>query len=137
MIMNEILDLLEKDGSVIINPSTDDKNPKSGYVIAVSREDSADIEGLYSKLKGLANPFHWIWIKDNPTDYSAGLAVHKYDLKESLKLGILNGEAFIYDCQRKTKIDLPEGQRSGTMTQRNTYAEMRAEALSLTVPAQL
>jgi len=101
---------------------------------------ASDEKGMYVKQyildfiasKGLMLESSWDYIEATIHEGDIILNVTRVfdDLYDAVLFGILNNQAVIYDFNRDESIEIPEGQKHGTMTQAMDYAKMTATAIT-------
>lgn len=137
MNLRKVLDECHSKGGVTYNIYSGEYNPRSGYMVSLFGRESP-IYGYNHNEAQLANFVHANIDKLADSKYYLGLWTNNEgiiiadvntivdQLVEACELGIKNNQVAIYDNKYCNVINLPTPQRTGTMTQRNTYAAVAA-----------
>lgn len=120
------------------NITTGEYNPTDGYMVSLPNNelvvdvcDLLETDVLSAYIINNANEFSsdksfvGLWI-DNGKAY-LDVSIKYNDLEEACYIGIISDQKAIYDNASAVAIHLPTAQRSGTMTQQQTYNYMAAK----------
>lgn len=129
----------EKNGGATFN--LQGKSPSSGYMVSLqgheeilTKEEFQNsvnlldyIQRKKNILKSISNIYVGVWY--NEGKYYLDLSENIADKETALRLGIRRGQKAIWDIVEGDEISLPTPQRSGTMTQQQTYINLKVREL--------
>jgi hypothetical protein len=139
MNLRKILDKCNADGGVTYNIYSGEYNPTSGYMVSLfgrgamisgtSHSEAQLANFIHANIDKLANEDYYVGLwKPSSGQTDADVSILIEDLTAACEFGINNNQQAIYDNARGYTISLPTPQRTGTMTQRKTYATVAARA---------
>lgn len=139
MTTQQIYELAVSKGGLTINPNNYD-TPTKGFSVSIpNRELKVSEERFNPKILqnfidtnkanfSLKNAYLGIWI--NKRTVYIDISIVTNDLEEAILLGILGSQKAIFDLTKSKEIFLPSPQTSGTLSQQDTYAKMKAREIA-------
>lgn len=140
MNLSNLVHELALTGGFSYNVNTGESNPLTGYMVSLSGceqqfffddFDNRDLKNYFfshSEQFAKQEVFFGGWLDGNVVYLDASINIQ--DLEEAIFLGISNNQKAIFDCENNKSIVLPSPQTSGTMTQNNTYNQLKAKQLA-------
>lgn len=126
------------ESGISLNPN-DFSKPKSGFMVGKMDLDKTfkigegkncdDLIKEYLQLAKDSNCYFGAWFKKDTDEIVFDLSENIQDKKEAIARGIFNKQEAIHDVVNNVDIFLPEGQGTGTDTQKKTYANIKAREI--------
>lgn len=132
--------LIKAEGGITFNNEV--MNPQQGYIVSILGHEEVlnihelDEEALWeyvgakrSVIDSISNLFIGVWFNPDSNQYVLDLSEQILDKETAILRGINRNQLAIYDANNQVVINLPEPQKSGTMTQQQTYLNLKVREL--------
>ena len=147
-IVKKAMLLIKAEGGVTFNNEV--LNPTAGYIVSILGHEEVlnthelDEEALWeyveakrSIIDAISNLFIGVWFNSDSNQYVLDLSEQILDKETAILRGISRKQLAIYDANNQVVINLPEPQKSGTMTQQQTYLTLKVRELLEVVPTRV